>query len=143
MKKRPIKKTAATNFWVVKELPPKPPSSPPSGDRPPTPEEKGMGEDGPHSEYDPDLKIVWINYQNKDYVRANQSGEETFYRYYNYCYSKEVAVDRWKNLDPHELSEKIVELVSISERAFNWKELVKKPKGRHPKEEANVMISSF
>ena len=138
-----IKKTAATNFWVVKELPPKPPSPPPSGDRPPTPEEKGMGEDGPHSEYDPDLKIVWINYQNKDYVGANKSGEETFYRYYNYCYSKEVAVDRWKNLDPHELGEKIVELISISERAFNWKELVKKPKGRHPKEEANAMISSF
>jgi hypothetical protein len=140
---RPIKKTAATNFWIVRELPPRLSPPPPSGDRPPTPEEKGMGEDGPHSEYDPDLKIVWINNQNKDYVKANEQGEDTFYRYFNYCYSKEVAVDRWKNVDPHELSEKIVELVAISERAFNWKELLKKPKGRHPKEQENFKISSF
>jgi len=138
-----IKKTAATNFWVVRELPPRPPPPPPSGDRPPNYEEKGMGEDGPHSEYDPDLKIVSINYQHKDYMKASEHSDETLYRYINYCFSKEIAVDRWKNLDPHELSERIIELVSISERTFDWKELAKKPKGRHPKEEVSTERSSF
>jgi hypothetical protein len=131
-----IKKTAATNLWVVRELPFKPPPPPPSGDRPPSYEEKGMGEDGPHSEYDPVLKIVSINDQHKDYMKASEHSDETvYYRYINYCFSKEIAVERWKNLDPHELSERIIELVSISERTFDWKELAKKPKGRHPKEE--------
>jgi hypothetical protein len=132
-----IRKTAATNFWIVKELPPKPPPPPPSGDRPPNYEEENLGEDGPHSKYNPDLKIVYINDHHKDYLKAREHGDETYDRYINYCFSKEIAVDRWKNLDSHELSEKITELVALSERTFDWKELAKKPTGRHPKEEEN------
>jgi len=138
---RTIKKTAATNIWVVKELPPTQPPAPPSGDRPPNPEEKDLGEDGPHSKYDPDMKIVYIHDRHKDYIKAREQSEETLYRYFNYCFAKEIAVDRWKNLDPHELSEKITELVSISDRTFDWKELAKKPKGRHPKEEESAKIN--
>lgn len=140
---KPIKKTTSANFWVVKELPPKPPSPPRSGDPPPTPDYEDLGEDGDHSNFKPDLNIVVINDHHKDYLRARERSEETLYRYINYCFSKEIAVDRWKNLDPHELSEKIVELVSISERAFDWKELAKKPKGRRPKEEGTAGISDF
>jgi hypothetical protein len=135
-----IKKTAATNFWVVEKLPPKPPSQPPSGDRLPNFEDENLGQDGPHSKYNPDLKIVYINNRHKNYLKARERSEETFYRYINYCFAKEIAVDRWKNLDPHELSERIVELVSISERTFDWKELAKKPKGRRPKGEGNAEI---
>lgn len=140
---KPIKKTTGTNFWVVKELPPKPPSPPRSGDPPPTPDYEDWGEDGEHSNFKPDLNIVTVNDHHKDYLRARERSEETLYRYINYCFSKEIAVDRWKNLDPHELSEKIIELVSISERAFDWKELAKKPKGRRPKEEGSADISDF
>jgi len=138
-----IRKTAATNFWIVEKLPPKPPPPPPSGDRPPNYEEENLGEDGPHSKYNPDLKIVYINDHHKDYLKAREHSDETYDRYINYCFSKEIAVDRWKNLDSHELSEKITELVALSERMFDWKELAKKPKGRHPKEEGNTERSSF
>lgn len=137
-----IKKTTGTNIWVVKEPPPPPPPPPPSGDQPPNLEEKDLGEDGPHSRYDLETKIINIHDRHKDYIKAREHSEETLYRYINYCFAKEIAVDRWKNLDPHELSEKTVELVSISERVIDWKELGKRPKGRHPKEEENVKINA-
>jgi hypothetical protein len=133
-KEEPIVKTAATNIFVVSVLPPRPPPPPPKGDKPPTPLEDNLGEDGPHSKYDPDTKIVTINDHHKDWIKAEQKDIETLYRYFNYCFAKEVAVDRWKFLDPHELSEKITDLVALSERSFNWKELIKRRRGRHPKE---------
>jgi hypothetical protein len=138
-----IKKTAATNFWVVQEVSPKAPPSPPSGDRPPSYDTENLGEDGDHSKYNLDMKMVVINDHHKDFLKAREHGEETLYRYINYCYSKEIAVDRWKNLDPHELSEKIIELVSMSDRMFDWNELAKLPKGRRPKEEDNAKTISF
>ena len=67
----------------------------------------------------------------------------TLDRYINYCFSKEIAVDRWKNSDPHELSERIIELVALSERTFNWIEIAKKPKGRRKKEEAASLITGY
>lgn len=130
-----VKKTSATNIWVVRELPPKQSLQPQSGDRPPTPEEKDLGEDGPHSKYDTETKIVYINDRHKEYIRVREHSDETLYRYLNYCFAKEIAVDRWKSPDPHELSERIIDLVSVSERKFDWKELVKKPKGRRPRED--------
>jgi hypothetical protein len=138
-----IKKTTAANFWVVEKLPPKPPPTPPTGDRLPNFEEENLGEDGPHSKYNPDLKLVSINTHNRDYLKARERNEETYYRYTNYCFAKEIAVDRWKNLDPHELSERIIELVSVSERTFDWKELTKKPQGRPPKRKESAEITSF
>jgi hypothetical protein len=87
-------------------------------------------------------KRVFINDHHRDYRSAHELGEH-LYRYINYCYSKEIAVDRWKNVDPHELSERIVELMAFSERIIDWKEIAKKPMGRKPKEEANTDISSF
>ena len=74
------------------------------------------------------MKIVFINDHHKDYLRAAEIDEMTLDRYINYCFSKEIAVDRWKNSDPHELSERIIELVAFSERTFNWKELAKEAK---------------
>lgn len=133
-----IKKTTATNIWVVKDLPLTPPPSPPSGDRPPNREETNLSEDGPHSKYDLEMKTVYINDHHSDYIKANQNSEETLNRYINYCYATEIAVNRWKNLDPHDLSEKITELVSLAERTFDWKELLRKPKGRHRKEDENA-----
>jgi hypothetical protein len=133
-----IKKTTATNIWVVKDLPPTPPPSPPSGDRPPNREESNLSEDGPHSKYDLEMKTVYINDHHSDYIKAKQNSEETLNRYINYCYATEIAVNRWKNLDPHDLSEKITELVSLAERTFDWKELLRKPKGRHRKEDENA-----
>jgi len=130
-----IKKTGATNLWVVRELPLKPPPPPPPhGDKPPTLLEDNLGEDGPHSKYEPLTKIVKVNDHHKDYIKAKERSDETLYRYIIHCFAKEIAVDRWKSLDSHELSEKITDLVSISERAFDWKELIKKRKGRRPKE---------
>ncbi len=138
-----IKKMASTNFWVVKELPPRTPSSPPSGDQPPSYETENAGEDADRSRYNPDVKIVFINDHHKDYLKAVETDEMTLDRYINYCFSKEIAVDRWKNSDPHELSERIIELVALSERTFNWKEIAKKPKGRHTKEEATSLITGY
>ena len=44
-----IKRMASTNFWVVKELPPRKPSLPPSGDQPPNYETENAGEDSNRS----------------------------------------------------------------------------------------------
>lgn len=129
-----IKRMNSTNVWVVDKLPPKPPSPPPTGDRPPALEEKNLGEDGPHAKFESTISIVYVNDHHKDYIEARNKDDETLYRYVNYCFAKEIAVDRWKSVDPHELSEKIVDLVAISERLFDWKELIKKPRGRQPKE---------
>ncbi len=128
-KEKTIKKSAATNFWVVKELPHSPHQLPKSGDQPPTPEYENGGEEGDRSRYNKDLNIVYINDHHKDFLKAQDLGEETVDRYFNFCYSKEIAVDRWKNLDSHDLSERILELVAFSERVFNWKEIAQKPKG--------------
>lgn len=42
-------------------------------------------------------------------------GEVTLDSYINYCYCKEIAVDRWKGTpsDPHELSERIATMLSL------------------------------
>jgi len=133
-----IKKIGATNLYVVTELPPTPPPPPPKGYRPPTHEEKNLGEDGPHSQYETGTSIIYINDHHSDFVKAEVStrekGDATVYRYINYCYAKEIAVDRWKTLDPKELSEKIIDLVALSEREMPWEELIRKPKGRPPRE---------
>jgi hypothetical protein len=138
-----IKKSAATNLWVVTELPPPPPLPPKSGDQPPIHDEDNLGEDGDRSKYNKDLNIVYINDHHKDFLKAQEFGGETIGRYINFCYSKEIAVDRWKNLDSHELSERILELIALSERMFNWKEVAKKPKGRRSKKDANMILSNY
>lgn len=134
-----IKKTAATNVWVVKELPPpKLINRERSGDKLPTPEEGDLGEDGPHSKLKKELNIVTINDHHKDFKEARNKDDETYYRYYNCCYAKELAVERWKNLDSIELSERIIDLLALSERVIDWKEIVKKKRGRHPKRIAAI-----
>jgi len=135
-KEQTITKTASTNIWVVKE-PTKKPPPPPPGDRPPLPDEIPLGEDGVHSKYLPETNIVQINNQHKDFLEAKEKGNEALYRYINYCYCKEIAVDRWKNfvVDPHEMSEKITDLVAISEKAFDFKKMAQKIRGRPPKKE--------
>jgi len=130
----PIKKTTSTNVWVVKELPPPPPPPPPKGEQPPIPEEDNLGEDGPHSRFDTSLKIIKINDHHRDFIEAKKKDEETYNHYFNYCYAKEIAVDRWKTLDATELGEKITELVALSERMIPWRELTKKRRGRPPRE---------
>jgi hypothetical protein len=56
-----------------------------------------------------------LNTQHKDFKAAAEMGEETLDRYINYCYCKEIAVDRWKGTpsDPHELSERIATMLSL------------------------------
>jgi hypothetical protein len=124
-KDEPIIKKAATNLFVVPELPVKPPSPPARGNAPPAPDEDNLGEDGPHSKYDENLYTITFNTHHRDWISAERKDSETLYRYVNFCYAKEIAVDRWKFLDPHELSEKIMDIVAISERTFDWKEIVK------------------
>jgi hypothetical protein len=130
----PIKKTAATNVWVVEELPPPRPIPPPKEDQPPLPEEGNLGEDGPRSKFNTDLNYITINDHHKDFIEAKKKDEETYNRYFNYCYAKEIAVDRWKTLDAYELSERIIEVVALSERMMPWKELARKRRGRRPRE---------
>jgi hypothetical protein len=71
------------------------------------------------------LYTITFNTHHRDWISAERKDSETLYRYVNFCYAKEIAVDRWKFLDPHELSEKIMDIVAISERTFDWKEIVK------------------
>lgn len=130
-----IVKTASSNVWIVSQLSKKPPSQP-RGDKPPALEEINLGSDL-HSKYLPDMNVVQVNNEHNDYKAAAERGQEALFRYINYCYCKEIAVDRWKDIatDPHELSEKITDLLAISDLAFNWKELAHKPRGRPPKEQ--------
>lgn len=103
-------------------------------DRPPSLLEDNLGEDGLHSVYEPKTETIKVNDHHQNYIKAREKDDQTLYRYINYCFAKEVAVDRLgKTLDPHELSEKMTDLVALSERAFNWEELVKKRRGRPPK----------
>jgi len=128
--KKTITKTASTNVWVVSELSKKP-QRPPLGEKPPSFEEIPL-EEGIHSKYLPNTKVVQVNNQHRDYKEAEKRDLETLYKYINFCYCKEIAVDRWKDLaaDPHELSERITDLLAISEFAFDWKALAQKPRGR-------------
>jgi hypothetical protein len=133
-----ITKIASTNVWIVNELTKKPPR-PPLGDKPPSFEEIPL-EEGIHSKYLPNTKVVQVNNQHRDYKEAEKRDLETLYKYINFCYCKEIAVDRWKDLtaDPHELSERIADLVAISELAFDWKALTQKPRGRPSAKESAV-----
>lgn len=130
-----ITKTASTNVWLVDTLTKKR-HRPPTGDKPPLLEELPLTEDI-HSKYLPNTNVVQVNNQHKDYKQAEKKDFQAFLRYINCCYCKEITVDRWKGmaLDPHELSEKITDLLAISDLAFNWKELAQKPRGRPPKRE--------
>jgi hypothetical protein len=129
-----ITRTASTNFWILHELVKKPPS-PPRGDKPPSLEETPLAEET-HSKCLPNMNVVQVNNEHKDFKAAAERGPETLFKYINYCYCKEIAVERWKDLttDPHELSERITDLLAISDLAFDWKQLTRKPRGRHPKE---------
>jgi hypothetical protein len=117
----------------VSQLPVKPPS-PPHGDKPPIYDEYPLG-DEIHSKFVSSMNMVQINNQHKDFKAAEERGDEALYRYINYCYCKEMAVDRWKDLtsDPHELSERIADLLAISDLAFDWKSLAQKRRGRLPR----------
>jgi len=134
-KEKTITKTASTNVWLVETLPEKR-HRPPTGDKPPLLEELPLTEDV-HSKYLPKTNVVQVNNQHKDYKQAEKKDLQALYRYINCCYCKEIAVDRWKGIvaDPHELSEKITDLLAISDLAFDWKELTRKPRGRPPKRE--------
>jgi len=127
-----IHKTASTNIWVVDKLSKKP-QRPPPGDRPPLLEEIPLAEEI-HSNYLPKTNVVQVNNEHKDYKVAEKRSPEALYKYINYCYCKEIAVDRWKDLvtDHHELSERITDLLAISDLAFDWKKLSRKPRGRPP-----------
>jgi len=129
-----IAKTASTNVWIVGQLSKRPPS-PPRGDKPPFLEEIPLGDI--HSKYIPNMNVVQVNNEHRDFKAAAERGTEALYKYMNYCYCKEIAVDRWKDLvtDPHELSERIIDLLAISELAFDWRELTKKPRGRPAKDQ--------
>jgi hypothetical protein len=132
-KEKTVAKTASTNIWIVSQLPVKPPS-PPHGDKPPIYDEYPLG-DEIHSKFVSSMNMVQINNQHKDFKAAEERGDEALYRYINYCYCKEMAVDRWKDLtsDPHELSERIADLLAISDLAFDWKSLAQKRRGRLPR----------
>ena len=132
-KEKTVAKTASTNIWIVSQLPKKPPL-PPRGDKPPIYDEYPLGNEI-HSKFVSSMNMVQINNQHKDFKAAAERGDEALYRYINYCYCKEMAVDRWKDLtsDPHELSEKIADLLAISDLAFDWKSLAQKRRGRLPK----------
>lgn len=135
-KEKTIHKTASTNIWIV-SIPSKKPHRPPPGDKPPLLDEIPLAEEI-HSKYLPRTNIVQVNNQHKDYKEAEKRGLESLHKYINYCYCKEIAVDRWKDLvaDPHELSERITDLLAISDLAFDWKELARKPRGRPPTKES-------
>jgi len=132
-KEETITKTASTNVWLVEKLPEKRRQSP-TGDKPPLLEELPLAEDV-HSKYLPKTNVVQVNNQHKDYKLAEKRDIQALYRYINYCVCKEIAVDRWKNIvsDPHELSEKIADLLAISDLAFDWRALARKPRGRSRK----------
>lgn len=131
-KEKTIVKTASTNIWVVIHISKKPPN-PPRGDKPPSLEELPLGNET-HSKFLPKMNVVQVNNSHKDYKTAAEKGTETLIKYVNYCYCKEIAVDRWKDLtDPHELSERIIDLLAISEVVFDWKAMTRKPRGRPPK----------
>jgi len=134
-KERTVVKTASTNIWIVSEILKKPPSSP-RGDKPPMYDEYPLGSEI-HSKFVPSMNMVQVNNQHRDFKAATEQGDEALYRYINYCYCKEIAVDRWKDLtsDPHELSEKIADLLAISDLAFDWKSLAQKRRGRPPRRE--------
>ncbi len=138
-KEKTISKTASTNVWIVSKLSKKP-HRPPPGDKPPLLEEISLAEEV-HSKYLPKTNIVQVNNLHKDYNRGEKRGPEALYKYINYCYCKEIAVDRWKDLvaDPHELSERITDLLAISDLAFDWKELARKPRGRPSKKESTAI----
>lgn len=131
-KEKTIHKTASTNIWIVAEISKKP-YRPPPGDKPPLLDEIPLAEEI-HSKYLPKTNVVQVNNEHKDYKKAEKKGPEALYKYINYCYCKEIAVDRWKDLvtDPHELSERITDLLAISDLAFDWKQLARKPRGRSP-----------
>jgi len=135
-KEKTIAKTASTNVWLVSQLVKKPPR-PPAGDKPPTLEEIPLAEEI-HSKYLPKTNVLQVNNEHKDYKEADKRGPEVLARYVNYCYCKEIAVDRWKDFvtDPHELSERIADLLAMSELYFDWKELARKPRGRPPTKES-------
>jgi len=134
-KEKTITKTASTNVWLVHELSKKP-RKPPTGDKPPMLNELPLSEDI-HSKYLPKTNVVQVNNQHKDYMEAEKRDPQALYRYINCCYCKEIAVDRWKGIieDPHEMSEKITDLLAISDLAFDWKKLTLKPRGRPSKRE--------
>lgn len=129
-KEKTIHKTASTNIWIVSKLSKKP-QRPPPGDKPPLLEEIPLAEET-HSKYLPTTNVVQVNNEHKDYKLSEKRSPEALYKYINYCYCKEIAVDRWKDLvtDHHELSERITDLLAISDLAFDWKELARKPRGR-------------
>ena len=135
-KEKTIHKTASTNIWIVSERVKRPPR-PPSGDNPPSLEEISLAEEI-HSRYLPKTNVVQVNNEHKDYKAAKGKSIEALYKYINYCYCKEIAVDRWKNLvnDAHELSERITDLLAISDLALDWKTLAQKPRGRPPMKES-------
>jgi hypothetical protein len=134
-KEKTITKIASTNIWIVREISKKTPSSP-RGDKPPIYDEYPLGNEI-HSKFIPSMNMVQVNNQHKDFKAAVEQGDEALYRYINYCYCKEIAVDRWKDLisDPYELSEKIADLLAISDLAFDWKSLAQKRRGRPPRKE--------
>jgi len=137
-KEKTVHKTASTNIWMVTRLSKKP-HRPPPGDRPPLLDEIRLEEEL-HSKYLPKTNVVQVNNEHKDYEEAEKRGPEALYKYINYCYCKEIAVDRWKDLvsDHHELSERIADLLAISDLAFDWKELARKPRGRPSTKESVV-----
>jgi len=132
-KERTIAKTASTNIWIVRQLTKKPPPLP-RGDKPPTLDEIPLGNEI-HSKFVSNMNMVQVNNQHRDFKASLDKGEEALDRYINYCYCKEIAVDRWKDLtsDPHELSERIADLLAISDLAFDWKSLAQKRRGRAPR----------
>jgi len=136
-KEETIAKTASTNLWVVRQLTKKP-TPPHRGDKPPSLEEIPLGNDT-HSQYLPKMNVVQVNNNHKDFIAASEKGTEAIYKYVNYCYCKEIAVDRWKDFatDPHEMSERIIDLLAISDVSFDWKGLAQKPRGRPPKSEGS------
>jgi hypothetical protein len=124
-KDEPIIKKATTNVFIVPELKVRIPPPPSRRNAPPVGDDDDLGEDGPHSKYDENLNTITVNNHHKDWIAAERKDSETLYRYFNFCYAKEIAVDRWKFLDSHELSEKIMDIVAMSERTFDWKDIVK------------------
>jgi len=125
---------SSTNVHIVDFLP-VPSVSHPKGENPPN---QGWFSDptGARSRYLKNFNVIEINAKHPDYKSAESSGQSAELHYMLACYSRELALDRWMPLvrDPHELSEKVLELTILAERVFGFESpQVPKKKGRPPK----------
>ena len=116
-------KKSSCNVFIVEQLPPpRPPPPPPPGDVPPIPDWISDESGAWRSHFQKSLNTVEINDVHSDYKGAIIAGKAAQLRYENMCIAREVAVDRWKDVasDPHDLSERVIELILISEKALGF-----------------------